>query len=174
MEPLGAFAGDDVERFVAVLQLEFADLANFEDWIRLLMRVVTALALGGSIGWNRQVRGKDAGLRTHMLVTLGSAIVVVAPSLMQYSPEATARVIQGVIAGIGFLGGGTILKLSDRRRIYGLTTAGTLWLCCGVGICVGLGRYGAALVATAAALGILYGVGWLESRRTNTPKGPSP
>ena len=121
----------------------------------MVLRVLAAVVLGGAIGFERARTGKEAGLRTHMLVSLGTAIFVMAAVEVGVEPGDVSRVIQGVAAGVGFLGAGAILKLSDRREIRGLTTAAGIWMTAAAGLAVGLGRYGLALVSVLAALLIL-------------------
>jgi putative Mg2+ transporter-C (MgtC) family protein len=123
--------------------------------VALVMRALTAALLGGAIGFERARTGKDAGLRTHMLVSLGSALFVMAAVDHGIEPGDVSRVIQGVAAGVGFLGAGAILKLSERREIRGLTTAAGIWMTAATGLAAGLGRYGLALVAALLSLMIL-------------------
>jgi putative Mg2+ transporter-C (MgtC) family protein len=135
---------------------DFSDVGDFGGLILAGMRLLIAALLGGLLGFQREQAGKAAGLRTHMLVSVGAAMFVVAP---QMAGIELSRVIQGVVTGIGFLGGGTILKLSEERRIKGLTTAAGIWLTAAVGIAAGIGRLGTALVGTVLALvilGVLY------------------
>ncbi len=120
---------------------------------RVGVRLLLAALLGGAIGFERQRKGKPAGLRTHMLVSLGAALFVIAIHPVQASDSA-ARVIQGVAAGIGFLGAGAILK-DSRDTVYGLTTAAGIWLTAAVGATAGMGRDATALLATILALVIL-------------------
>jgi putative Mg2+ transporter-C (MgtC) family protein len=130
---------------------DFADLDAARS-ARIGVRLLVAAFLGGLIGLEREWRGKRAGLRTHMLVSLGSALFIVS----QYggTPESISRVTQGVAAGIGFLGAGAILK-GDDKTVKGLTTAADIWLTAAVGIVAGLGRGATALLATVLALVIL-------------------
>jgi putative Mg2+ transporter-C (MgtC) family protein len=107
--------------------------------VRIVLRALMAVLLGGVIGYERGRTGKDAGLRTHMLVSLGTALFVMASLESGIGPGDVARVIQGVASGVGFLGAGAILKLCDRQEIRGLTTA--------AGLSAGLGRYGLAVLA---------------------------
>jgi putative Mg2+ transporter-C (MgtC) family protein len=123
--------------------------------VRIVLRAFTAALLGGVIGYERGRTGKDAGLRTHMLVSLGSALFVMAAVDVGVEPGDVSRVIQGVAAGVGFLGAGAILKLSDKREIHGLTTAAGIWMTAATGLTAGLGRYGLALLAAALAFLIL-------------------
>lgn len=114
----------------------------------------------------RKWAGKSAGLRTHMLVSLGSALFVLVPQQSGVSSADLSRVSQGVISGMGFIGAGAILKRSDDAEVKGLTTAAGLWLTCAIGIAVGLGRVASALLGTVLALIILTAVHrvsrWLE------------
>ncbi len=123
--------------------------------VAIIMRALMAVLLGGVVGFERERTGKEAGLRTHMLVSLGAALFVMAALDVGAEPGDVSRVIQGVAAGIGFLGAGAILKLSDRREIRGLTTAAGIWMTAATGLAVGLGRYGLALIAVVLSWMIL-------------------
>lgn len=113
--------------------------------VRITIRLLFAVGLTAIIGWEREVGHKTAGLRTHMLVALGAALFTVA-SLEAAAKDSSdvTRVIQGVATGVGFIGGGAILKLESKNRIRGLTTAGTIWLAAAIGVAAGLGKLGAA------------------------------
>jgi putative Mg2+ transporter-C (MgtC) family protein len=104
--------------------------------------------LGGIVGVQRERVGKPAGLRTHMLVSLGTAVVVLSCQGVGMEMDGLSRVIQGIVTGIGFVGAGTILKLTDQREIQGLTTATGLWMTAAIGVAVGLGALGIAVIAT--------------------------
>ena len=130
-------------------------LPDAKQLVHVLIRLSAATLLGALIGFEREKAGKPAGLRTHMLVTLGTAVFVLACSGVGMSSEELSRVIQGIITGIGFLGAGSILKLSEERDIQGLTTAAGVWMTAAVGVAVGLGSLGVALLSTLFALGIL-------------------
>lgn len=119
---------------------------------RIGVRLLMAAVFGGLIGFERQWRGKAAGLRTHMLVALGAALFVV--SQFDGTPDSGSRVVQGVAAGIGFIGAGAILK-DQQHAVKGLTTAADIWLTAAIGVAAGLGRGATALLATALALVIL-------------------
>jgi putative Mg2+ transporter-C (MgtC) family protein len=135
------------------LAQDFAELGDFGGMALAAVRLGLAAVLGGLLGFERAKAGKAAGLRTHMLVCVGAAFFILGPRFEEAS--AVSRVIQGIITGIGFLGGGAILKLSDERRIQGLTTAASIWLTAAVGIAVGMGHLASALVSTVLALIIL-------------------
>src|SRR6478672_5702063 len=100
--------------------VEFADLANVAQTTQLCVRLLVAVVLGAVLGLEREFHGTAAGLRTHMLVALGSALFVVVPLQAGMEISDLSRVLQGVVAGIGFLGAGAIIKLSEDRQIKGL------------------------------------------------------
>ena len=141
--------------------------AGFLEWpelARILIRLFAAMLLGAVIGLQRESVGAAAGLRTHMLVTLGAAVFVLAPLSVDMSGEQVSRVIQGVATGIGFIGGGAVLKLAAEREILGLTTAATIWLATAVGIAVGMGRIGFAAIVVALSWVILAVIGRFSRR----------
>ena len=121
-----------------------------------LIRMIAAVVAGGAIGLNRDIYGKPTGIRAHALVSLGAAILVIAGNAQigRDDPAATSRVIQGIIAGVGFLGAGVILR-GAGARVYHLTTAASLWVTTGVGVLCGLGSWKEAAVATALVLFVL-------------------
>jgi putative Mg2+ transporter-C (MgtC) family protein len=123
--------------------------------MRVVLRVIAATILGAVVGFEREKAGKPAGLRTHILVCLGTAVVVLACSGAQMNLDGLSRVIQGIVTGIGFIGAGSILKLNEERDIQGLTTAAGLWMTAAIGIAVGLGELGLALISTAITLVVL-------------------
>src|SRR5258708_10343386 len=127
------------------------------DSYEVVLRLSAAALIGGVIGLDREVRRKPAGMRTHALVSLGAALVmlVVVRSPGANHVDAVSRAIQGLIAGVGFLGGGAILKSDNREMVHGLTTAASIWLVASLGIACGIGQWIAALVALALALIIL-------------------
>lgn len=120
-----------------------------------LIRLLAATVLGAIIGAQRERAGKPAGLRTHMLVTVGTAVFVLACSGVGMGHDAQSRVIQGIVTGIGFIGAGSILKLDRERDIQGLTTAAGVWMTAAVGVAVGLGSLGVAILSTIFTLIIL-------------------
>ena len=130
----------------------------------VLIRVIIATGLGAVIGLQRERAGKPAGLRTHILVSLGTAVVVLACAAIGMSHDALSRVIQGIVTGIGFIGAGSILKLSEEREIKGLTTAAGLWMTAAIGIGVALGAIGVAIVGTLLTIIVLGVLGAIESR----------
>jgi putative Mg2+ transporter-C (MgtC) family protein len=115
-----------------------------------LLRIGAAALLGGLLGLEREWKGHWAGLRTHMMVSIGCAIFVIGGlGIAKGDPQAVTRVIQGVASGIGFLGAGTILKLDDKQEIKGLTTASSIWLAAALGTAAGLAEFA---LATASAV----------------------
>ena len=127
------------------------------DTLELLLRLMAAATFGASIGVDRELRGKPAGMRTHALVSLGAALVMlvtvrVGPPGYEHV-DAVSRVIQGIIAGVGFLGGGAILKSSES--VHGLTTAASIWFVAALGAACGIGQWVVALIALLFALLIL-------------------
>ena len=114
----------------------------------IVVRVVVAALLGGIIGWEREQKGRAAGLKTHILVAVGSALFVLAPYLAGIDGGDNTRVMQGIVSGIGFLGAGAILRSRDGSRVEGLTTAASIWMTAAIGMAVGIGQAMLALVAT--------------------------
>jgi putative Mg2+ transporter-C (MgtC) family protein len=117
------------------------------------MRLVAATLIGSGVGLNRELQHKPAGLKTHALVALGASLVTAVCAFLP-DPTAMSRAIQGIIAGVGFLGGGAILKSSDEI-VHGLTTAASIWLVASLGIACGAGQWIIAMVALAIALVVL-------------------
>jgi putative Mg2+ transporter-C (MgtC) family protein len=129
---------------------------------RLTVRLLFAVILGGVLGIQRTEAGKAAGMRTYMLVTLGAALVVLLPQLAGMSSADLSRIIQGIVTGIGFIGGGVILKMSEEHKIVGVTTAASIWLTATIGIAAGTGRLSLAVVGTILGFVILMILGPLE------------
>lgn len=140
-------------------------LTDLRQLVHVLIRLLAATLLGAAIGVQRQRAGKPAGLRTHILVTLGTAVFVMASAGVGMSLEGQSRVIQGIVTGIGFIGAGSILTLSEERDIQGLTTAAGIWMTAAIGVAVGLGSLGVALLSTLFTLTILSIARSFEPRR---------
>jgi putative Mg2+ transporter-C (MgtC) family protein len=150
-----------MDPFLNELRLGLPDGAQVA---RIVVRLVAASLLGAVIGIQRERAGKPAGLRTHMLVALGAAMFILA-GLESGMPLAdVSRIIQGLAAGIGFLGAGAILKLTDAREITGLTTAAGIWMTAAIGVTAGLGHWGAAAISVLLSVIILEAVGAVEFR----------
>jgi putative Mg2+ transporter-C (MgtC) family protein len=143
------------ERSWLTIQQEFADVGSVEDITRIVLRLLVAVALGGLLGYERESVGASAGLRTHMLVSLGSALFVLIPLQAGMEIRDLSRVLQGVTAGIGFIGAGAILKHTQKDDIKGVTTAASVWLTAAIGIAAGMGREATAVLSAVFALVIL-------------------
>ena len=142
---------------------------GFPDRTRLaivVIRVIAAVLLGAVLGIERERTGKPAGFRTHILVCLGTALVVLACTEVKMSLDGLSRVVQGIVTGIGFVGAGSILKLSEQQKIKGLTTAAGLWMTAIIGISVGLGALGLAVIGTLLTLLVLSLEHVVDSRIT--------
>jgi len=115
------------------------------DSTTIALRLLAALLIGSIVGINRELHEKPAGLRTHALVALGSAVVVLAchqlGTTADHQADAVSRAIQGLVAGIGFLGGGVILRDAGGGRVQGLTTAAAIWVTALFGAACGIGAF---------------------------------
>lgn len=140
-----------------------AGLHNADEAIRLTVRLFAAMVLGGVVGIQRERVGKAAGMRTHILVTMGTALFVITCMSFDMQADALSRVIQGITTGIGFIGTGTILKRSEDLEIHGLTTAAGLFMTAAVGVAVGLGRIGLAAIGAVLALVVLSTMTYVEN-----------
>lgn len=137
--------------------------------ITLVIRVLSSVLLGFAIGLEREMTNKYAGLRTNILVCLGACLFTIIsiygfPEVSVTGDELgtrdTARVAAQVVTGIGFIGGGTVLR--HRATVFGLTTAATLWVSASIGMACGAGMYGLALVATVLSILVLVSVRLFE------------
>ncbi len=132
----------------------------------VLGRIGLAVLFGGLIGLERHQRNKPAGVRTMMLIALGSCVFVVAAEEVltsrtsERAADSIARVLAGIIGGVGFLGAGVILR--DAGRVAGMTTAAAIWVTAGLGVVCGLGEFGLALLSAAAAIATLVVVRFVE------------
>jgi len=131
--------------------------------IEIIIRIVLALFIGAIIGFERERHGRAAGLRTHMLVCTGSALIAMTSIYLAENYGSIsqncdpARVAAGIITGIGFLGAGTIIR--SKTSVLGLTTAASLWAVSGLGLAVGIGFYKAAIVGAIAIFLTLFVIG---------------
>jgi putative Mg2+ transporter-C (MgtC) family protein len=114
-----------------------------------------ALVIGTAIGLQRELTHKPAGLRTHMLVALGTALFLIAAEEYGMQGDSVAKIVQGVATGIGFLGGGAILKLTTEREIHGLTTAAGIWMTAAASAAAALGQVAVAMIGTVFGLVVL-------------------
>lgn len=132
---------------------------------QIMLRLTLSVVLSGLIGFKRQIHRRTAGLRTHILVSLGSCLIMLT-SLYIFDiyknqvPLDPARIAAGIITGIGFLGAGTIIR--EREGVKGLTTAASLWVVAGIGMAVGSGFYSAAVFTTILALVVLLFLRYAE------------
>ena len=134
---------------------EFSDLGSIEEVTQLVVRLALAALLGGLLGVQRERQGKPAGVRTHMLVAATSALIVVVSLQSGMDGDGLSRVLQGLLAGVGFVCAGAILKLEREEQVHGLTTAAGVWMTAAIGIAAGLGREMTSVVSTLLVLGIL-------------------
>lgn len=141
--------------------------------VRVALRMFAALIIGTVIGLQRELTHKPAGLRTHLLVALGTALLVVAAVNANMKSADVSRVIQGLITGIGFLGGGTILKLTQEHEIRGLTTAAGIWLTAAASVAAGLGQFADAFIGVFFALIVLTAIGKLDGHSTDRNESES-
>jgi putative Mg2+ transporter-C (MgtC) family protein len=140
------------------------------EYLEMCLRLVSALVVGGLIGLERSYHGRPAGFRTHTLVCMASALLMLvtvyesqwftAGRLERVVVDPT-RMAQGIMTGIGFLGAGVIMK--DGLSVRGLTTAASIWITAAIGILVGVGFYFPAGLAAALTLGTLSAFRWIES-----------
>jgi putative Mg2+ transporter-C (MgtC) family protein len=133
------------------------------DWLNTGLRLCFAMLIGAIIGLERQIKNKPAGLRTHMLVSLGSAVftlVTIQVNGLQVSPDSLSRVVQGIAAGVGFLGAGEILRESSQPskspEIHGLTSAAAIWVAAALGIAAGCGLWQLGLMGAIFTVIILH------------------
>jgi putative Mg2+ transporter-C (MgtC) family protein len=152
------------QRAIEAVQRDFSDLNDPAQLARLVVRLTMAAVLSGILGWQREGVGKAAGLRTHMLVALGAAIYVLAAEQAGLHGDGMSRVLQGLVAGVGFLGAGAILKMSEQGQIRGLTTAAGIWLTAGIGVAAGMGQEASAVLITIFAWITLAIIPRLERR----------
>ena len=119
-------------------------------------RLTVAMAFGGAIGLNREWEGKPAGLRTHALVALGGALFTIVGLMFGTGDSSAAsRILQGVTAGVGFIGAGVIMRRPELNDVQGLTTAAAIWLVSAVGVAAGAGLWRTSLIALGLCLFVL-------------------
>ena len=144
--------GQDI--WSAVTQ-ELSDVPDIATITRITLRLTLAALLGGMLGYERELKERNAGVRTHMLVAVGAALFVIGPLQSGMEIADLSRVLQGIVQGIGFLGAGAIVVRTAERKIQGLTTAASIWATAGIGIAAGLGLEAMALLSTIIVLIIL-------------------
>jgi putative Mg2+ transporter-C (MgtC) family protein len=141
----------------------------------VLLRLIAAAAAGGLIGLNRDLADKPIGVRTLALVSLGAATVSVSGIQVQgiaENPDAMSRVVQGIIqgvmAGISFIGAGVILRNAEARTVEGLTTAATVWVSAALGVACGLGAWRTIAIAIPVTLVTLFSTFWIDQYRKSS------
>jgi putative Mg2+ transporter-C (MgtC) family protein len=155
-------------------------LLDYLTWIPwdLALRLLIATIAGGLIGWEREKHDKPAGLRTHMLVSLGAATIIsgalelcseigIPESAIRLDP---IRALAGIIGGVGFLGAGSIIQ--SRGSVSGITTAASIWVSAAIGTCSGMGLYKLAILCGLLTISVLWGLGKLEHRMLGTKTPP--
>ena len=141
------------------------------EFAEMVLRLALAGVLGGVIGAEREYRGKVAGTRTHLLVALGSALMLLVSRYGFADPGDSGRVAAQIVSGIGFIGAGAIMV--DRQSVHGLTTAAGIWVAAGIGMATAAGLYGLAIATTILALiGLeVFGIFLFRDRQRKQNKG---
>lgn len=133
-------------------------------WLEITSRLAIATLIGAVIGWDREYSRKAAGLRTNMLVSLGSALFILIPiqsGVASNDASVLGRSLQGIVTGVGFVGAGSIFR---EDRVRGLTSAAAIWISAGLGLSAGVGLWQLGLIGLGFAIVILRLVKWFESR----------
>ncbi len=155
----------------SVNMLAATDMVGFDEIISL----VVALVLGGAIGFERELGGKPAGLRTNIIICLGAcAFTIISQHLAQGNPDAATRIAAGIVTGVGFLGAGALIQAGSG--VHGMTTAASIWLVTSIGVACGVQMYVTATTVTGLALAVLFGLLPLTRRirRKNQRAGDVP
>ena len=130
-------------------------------WPNDVLSIILAVVFGAAIGLAREISGKAAGLRTNVLICLGAAVfTIISKQMAAGQQDSLTRIAAGVVAGVGFLGAGAIIR--DRGGVHGLTTAATIWLVASIGMACGARLYLLAVISTLIAVIVLIGLGQLE------------
>jgi putative Mg2+ transporter-C (MgtC) family protein len=143
-----------------------------EMW-QALFRLLVAAILGGVLGFQRERAHQAAGLRTHTLVTVGAALFMLLVRHIGGDSADLARVMQGIVTGIGFIGAGAIIKLDKEHEVRGLTTAAGIWLATAIGMAAGLGRLELALPGTLIAFVVLSVLRKIETTAGMSDRHPA-
>ena len=144
---------------------EFSDIPDVAQITRITLRLLVAAALGGLLGYEREQQGKSAGVRTHMMVAIGAALFVLIPQQIGASTSDLTRVLQGLIAGVGFLGAGAIIIGTGKVETRGLTTAAGIWVTAAIGVAAGMSRESTAVLSTVVALFVLTVIPWIYQNK---------
>ena len=134
---------------------------DFDEIHEIVIRLLLATVMGAILGIDRDLHHKPAGVRVLALVSLGAAVVIVCSITAmvdagEKSPDSALRVVQGIIGGIGFLGGGVILRSNQSDEVHGLTTAASIWVSAALGVCCGMGQWRTACAALAVSMLVLW------------------
>ena len=154
-----------IDTVLQTLRAELADVGNTADITRVVLRLFVASVLGACLGWERERSGAVAGLRTHMLVALGVAMMIMASQLSGVAQAELSRVLQGIFAGVGFVGAAAIIRPHDGDRVHGVTTAASIWATAAIAAAAGLGLEAPAIIATLFAVVILAWLRRVERKR---------
>ena len=163
-----------LDEVAQALSQEFSDVDDVGQFTKTSLRLLLAALLGGLLGWERESQGKAAGLRTHMLVAMGAALSMTVVQLQGATINESTRVIQGIIAGVGFLGAGSILKkhaAGEAESVEGLTTAAGIWLTAAVGVAIGLGEETTAILSAVLAFVVFTVVPHLSPASKKSAEG---
>ena len=160
-----------MDSIFSAIQSEFSDLPSLEITTRLVLRLLLAGILGGILGFEREAKGKSAGLRTHVMLAMGTAFFIMVPKLSGMQEDAISRILQGLLTGVGFIGAGTILKHTDEGRIEGLTTPAGLWFHAAIGVAAGMGMEMSAIMGSLIGfliLNLVPHISNLSKRKTSS------
>ncbi len=146
---------------------EFSDIPDTAQITRLTLRLLVAAVLGALLGYERERQGKSAGVRTHMLVAIGAALFILVPQQAGASTADLTRVLQGLIAGVGFLGAGAIILGTKHVETRGLTTAASIWVTAAIGVAAGMGRESTAVLSALLALFVLSVLRVMRNKEQN-------
>jgi putative Mg2+ transporter-C (MgtC) family protein len=158
----------------AILEELSKSLPDAHEAVQVTVRLVAALIAGAVVGLQREHSHAPAGLRTHMLVSMGVTLFVFMGVDVGMGQDAQSRVLQGIATGVGFLGAGAILKMKDSLEVHGLTTAAGIWMTAAIGVAIGFGRLGVAAIGVAFAWFVLAIVVKTEARPHRAAEYPDP
>ncbi len=156
------------EEIWATVVKEFSDVPDVSAMTRIMLRLALAAFLGGVLGYERELKRRSAGVRTHMLVAVGSALFIIGPMQSGMPLEDMSRILQGIVQGIGFLGAGAIIVRAKQQLVEGLTTAASIWATAGIGVIAGLGLEATAVLSAAFVLIILAAVPYILPTQSKT------
>jgi putative Mg2+ transporter-C (MgtC) family protein len=139
----------------AILEELSRSLPDAHEAAQVTIRLLAALIAGAVVGLQREHSHAPAGLRTHMLVSMGVTLFVFIGLDVGMAHDAQSRMIQGIATGVGFLGAGAIIKIKDSLEIHGLTTAAGVWMTAAIGVAIGFGRLGVAAIGVVFAWFVL-------------------